>query len=247
MDDLPFRAAPRFFVSLPLSPGAEVELPPNVVRHVAARRLRAGDAVTLFNGEGGEFAAQISLAGREQLHARISAWRDIERESPLRIDLALGISGGERMDYALQKAAELGAWAIRPVATERSVVKLDSERADRRLAHWRGVVAAACEQCGRNRLPKVGPISSLDELLQEKNERSARIFLSPDASGGLRQLERAGSVLVLVGPEGGLSAEERRFAQRCGFIPVRFGPRILRTETAPLAAIAVLQAMWGDC
>lgn len=244
---LPFRAAPRFFVSLPLAPGAEVELPPHVVRHVAARRLRAGDAITLFNGEGGEFAAQISRAGREQLHARISGWRNVERESPFRIELVLGISGGERMDYALQKATELGAWSIRPVATERSMVKLHDERADRRLAHWRGVVAAACEQCGRNRIPHVSPITGLDELLLEKNDGGTRIFLSPDASGGLRQLERAGSVLVLVGPEGGLSPEEKRHAERCGFVPVRFGPRILRAETAPLAAIAALQSMWGDC
>ena len=247
MVELPLRASPRFFVPLQLSPGAEVDLPPHVVRHVAARRLRAGDAITLFNGEGGEFAAQISRAGGDQLHARISGWREIERESPLRIDLALGISSGERMDYALQKATELGAWAIRPVATERSVVKLHDERADRRLAHWRGVVAAACEQCGRNRVPKVSPITGLDELLLEKSEGGVRIFLSPDASGGLRQLERTSAVLVLAGPEGGLSPDEQGLARRCGFVPVRFGPRILRTETAPLAAIAALQATWGDC
>lgn len=247
MDQPPARTAPRFYVARPLSSGAEIELPPHVVRHVSALRLREGDAITLFNGSGGEFGARLGRLGRDQALARIAAWRDLERESPLRITLALGISSGERMDFALQKATELGVAAIRPVVAERSVVRLSSERADRRLAHWRGVVAAACEQCGRNRVPEVSPIAALDDLIYESAEAGPRLFLSPDAAQELRQLERAQALLLLIGPEGGLSPAEQHRAQSRGFVALRFGPRILRTETAPLAAIAALQAMWGDC
>jgi len=241
------RAAPRFFVPLNLAPGAELELPERAAHHVAVLRLRDGDALTLFNGEGGEFAAQLTRVSRDTAHARIVSASAIERESPLAVRLALCVSGGERMDVALQKATELGVTSIAPVASERSVVRLSAERAERRLAHWRNVVIAACEQCGRNRVPEVAAIAELEAFLAGAADDGLHLLLAPDAATDLKTLGPARAVTLLIGPEGGLSPEERRRAESRGFAPVRFGPRVLRTETAPLAAIAAMQALWGDC
>ena len=151
------------------------------------------------------------------------------------------------MDATLQKSTELGVSRIVPITSERSVVRLSSDRADRRVAHWRNVVIAACEQCGRNRVPEVAAIIDFDGFLGQAAADGLRLLLAPDADRDLKRLEPPGKVTLLVGPEGGLAPEERQRAERRGFVPVRFGPRVLRTETAPLAAIAAMQALWGDC
>ena len=151
------------------------------------------------------------------------------------------------MDATLQKSTELGVSRIVPIASERSIVKLSSDRADRRVTHWRNVVIAACEQCGRNHVPEVAAIIDLDAFLDQADGDGLRLLLTPDADRSLKQLEPPSKVTLLVGPEGGLAPEERQRAEKRGFFPVRFGPRVLRTETAPLATIAAMQALWGGC
>ena len=248
MLEFPSSAAPRFFTDLPLASGAEVELPDRVVRHLAVLRLRIGDLLTLFNGSGGEYECTLSRTTKNSVRARVLTWHDLERESGIEITLAQGLSGSDRMDYAMQKATELGVRAIRVLTTERSVVRLSDERADRRLAHWRHVVTAACEQCGRNRLPEVHPVATLGAFLSgtDTDVGAQRLLLAPSGTVRLRELAPADRVIVLIGPEGGLSEDEQRRVLGAGFTAVRIGPRVLRTETAPLAAIAALQAMWGD-
>lgn len=242
------RSAPRFFVPTSLSAGAELELPERASRHCAVLRLRRGDSITLFNGEGGEYAAELTRISRDAAHTRVISGRSIERESPLVITLAQCVSSGDRMDVALQKSTELGVARIVPIASARSVVRLSSERADRRVAHWRNIIVAACEQCGRNRIPDVAGIVELETFLSSTaGGDGLRLLLAPDASRSLKQMERATAVTLLIGPEGGLAPEEQLRAERSGFVPINFGRRVLRTETAPLAAIAAMQAMWGDC
>ncbi|MEW6131539.1 MAG: 16S rRNA (uracil(1498)-N(3))-methyltransferase [Pseudomonadota bacterium] len=238
---------PRFFVDLPLGPGAKIELPP-VPAHHAARVLRLvkGSEVVLFNGHGGEYPAVLEWVDRDGVTALCREWRDVERESPLDIRLAQGISSGERMDYTLQKAVELGVTAIQPLAMRRSVVKLGSERARRRVEHWRGIVMAACEQSGRNRLPPVAMPLDVPQWLAT-SPAGLKLFLSPVAQATLKDLPApAGPVWLVAGPEGGFEPEEAALITDFGFTPVRLGPRILRTETAALAAVAAMQALWGD-
>ncbi|OGA46549.1 MAG: 16S rRNA (uracil(1498)-N(3))-methyltransferase [Betaproteobacteria bacterium RIFCSPLOWO2_12_FULL_63_13] len=246
MQESSFSAAPRFYVHGPLAPGAEIELPERIVRHIAVLRLSAGDALTLFNGFGGEYAASLSRSTRSAARARVLAWRDVERESGIRITLAQGLCGGDRMDYAIQKATELGVQTIQPLATERSVIRLSDDRAERRMTHWRNVAVAACEQCGRNRPPEVRVVATLDALFSAAEDGAQKLMLAPSGTIRLRELPRADSVTVLIGPEGGLSENEEGRALGAGFTAVWMGPRVLRTETAPLAAIAALQSMWGD-
>jgi 16S rRNA (uracil1498-N3)-methyltransferase len=241
------RAVPRFFIRAPLSLDIEIELPERVARHCSVLRLRSGDAVTLFNGEGGEFSAELTRASRGNAHARVISKQTPERESSLAIELAQCVSSGDRMDITLQKSTELGVFRIVPIASERAVVKLSRDRADRRLAHWRNVVIAACEQCGRNRVPEVTAITDLATYLREAAGDGLRLLLAPDADRDLKHHGSPHKVTLLVGPEGGLAPDERQRAEKSGFVPVRFGPRVLRTETAPLAAIAAMQALWGDC
>jgi 16S rRNA (uracil1498-N3)-methyltransferase len=240
-------AAPRFYVSSGLAPGAEIELPERAARHVTVLRLARGDAITLFDGSGGQFAAELTRVARNSAHARIGRKDAAERESPLAVTLAQGVSSGDRMDLALQKATELGVARIVPLASERSIVRLSAERAERRVAHWRGIVTAACEQSGRNRVPQVDAITELDVFLAAPAAGELRLMPSPGAERDLKALARAQAVTLLVGPEGGLSPAERARAEAKGYVPVRFGPRVLRTETAPLALIAAMQVLWGDC
>src|SRR5712692_12024048 len=241
------RVVPRFFAPLQLSLGTEIELPERVARHCAVLRLRRGDAVVLFNGEGGEFSAELTRVSRGDARAYVISRQTPERESPLAIALAQCVSSGDRMDATLQKSTELGVSRIVPIASERSIVRLSSDRADRRVAHWRNVVIAACEQCGRNHVPEVAAIIDFDAFLGRAASDELRLLLVLDADRDLKQFEPPAKVTLLVGPEGGLAPEERQRAERRGFVPVRFGPRVLRTETAPLATIAAMQALWGDC
>lgn len=238
----------RLHVPQPLHSGELVELPTEVVRHVRqVLRLRDGAEVVLFDGRGGEFAAQLQAAGRAGMLARIGEHRAIERESPLGITLLQGIARGERMDFVVQKATELGVRRIVPVMTARCVVQLGAERADRRREHWLAVAASACEQCGRNRLPLIGEPLTLAAALNASTD-ALRWLLEPDAGATLREVLVEGSrdITLLIGPEGGLEPQEQQLALQAGFRALRFGPRILRTETAALATIAALQCLAGD-
>lgn len=238
---------PRFHCDQPLAVGRLIELPDATARHaLGALRLRGGDPVTLFNGDGGEYAGSLELLGKHAA-VRLSERADPQRESNLRITLAQGISSGERMDLTLQKSVELGVSAIQPLMMRRSVVRLSGEKTEKRLRHWRGVVIAACEQCGRNQLPAVAEIEDFLPWLRRPPAGVQRYLLDPTASLGLRDLPPpAGPIQLLAGPEGGFDPVERDAAIAAGCIGLRLGPRILRTETAALAALASMQALWGD-
>ena len=245
MKSVKSRAAPRLYIGTGLRPGAEIALSEAARAHAAALRLRAGDAVRLFDGSGGEYAAILTQAGRD-LHASVGDFVDSARESPLRVTLAQCLASGDRMDITLQKATELGVAAIQPLQSARSIVRLDEARMARRHTHWQNVVISACEQCGRNSVPAVAPILNLVDWLASSPAEGMRLMLLPEATAGLRDLQRAAPITLLIGPEGGLSPEEQHMARAAGFTGLRLGPRVLRTETAPLAALAALQAMWGD-
>ncbi len=239
--------APRFYCDAPLPPGATVALSERAVRHVAALRLREGDPVVLFNGDGHESAATLVGIDRRGAACLVQSRRAVDRESPLAVHLAQGVCAGDRMDLVLQKATELGVASLQPLVTARSIVRLSTERRGRRETHWQNVVIAACEQCGRNRLPAVEPTVAFAEFLARPAREGARVLLVPEGETTLRALAPRAPLTVLIGPEGGLAPEERALALAAGFSAVRFGPRILRTETAPLAALAALQALHGDC
>ncbi len=242
------RVTPRFFCPPPLAAGAEVTLPPDAAHHVLrVLRLREGAAVTLFDGTGGEYGGEVARAGPRAVAVRVLEHRAIERESPLAVTLVQGLAAADRMDYAVQKAAELGVAAIVPVVATRSVVRLDGARASRRAARWRQIVVAACEQSGRNRLPEVHVPCALGAWLRTRSAAQLRVLLAPDATERLGDLTRpVGTVELLVGPEGGLTVEESAAARAAGFRPVRLGPRILRTESAGPAMLAAMNALWGD-
>lgn len=244
------KAQTRMYFPGELSPGRVCVLPPAQAHHaLRVLRLKAGDAVTLFNGDGAEYGAVIASIAKNALSVKVGERRDAERESRLEIVLGQALSSGERMDYTVQKAIELGVGAIYPLAASRSVVQLDAERAGKRVAHWQSVVIAACEQCGRNRVPAVAPVTALEAWLAQRGVQAAalRVLLSPQAQTRLRDLPRPeGSVVLLAGPEGGFTREEETLALAGGFTPVRLGPRVLRTETAAIAALAAMQALWGD-
>jgi 16S rRNA (uracil1498-N3)-methyltransferase len=243
---------PRFHSPFPLAVGAHVALPEGAARHAArVLRLDVDAALTLFDGRGGEYACRVASRGRDTLVVEVLAWHEIERESPLGLTLAQGLQAGEKMDLTVQKAVELGVGRIAPVFTRRGVVRLEGERAKKRAAHWRAVAAAACEQCGRNRVPEVADPEDLPPWLDRPpvGAKPLRLMLDPGASFTLDALPRpeiAGAVELLVGAEGGLAAEETESAHRAGFVAVRLGPRVLRTETAGLAALAAIQCLWGD-
>ncbi|HQT29892.1 MAG TPA: 16S rRNA (uracil(1498)-N(3))-methyltransferase [Thiobacillus sp.] len=239
-------STPRFYLDQPLAPGARFSLPPGPARHAArALRLAVDDPIILFNGRGGEYSARIERIQKDDVAVSLTGFADTERESRLRVMLAQGISSGERMDYTLQKAVELGVTAIQPIAAKRSVVKLAGERADKRVAHWQGVVASACEQCGRNQVPAVSAPLTLASWLGQAGGRL--LFLSPLADARLADLPApTGTDCLVAGPEGGFEADEIAALQAAGAIPVRLGARVLRTETAALAALAAMQTLWGD-
>ena len=233
---------PRIHAAVPLAGGAVVALPPGAARHVQVLRLQPGDGVTLFNGEGGEYEATIERMGRSDVSVRVGAHHPIEREPARAVHLALGMPANERMDWLVEKAAELGAASIQPLLTERSVLRLSGERAAKKQQHWQAIAAAACEQCGRNRVPPVHAVVTLAEWLGALDGAASNLLLSPEQDAPALHAAGAagGAVRVLSGPEGGLSAAESALALQAGFAPVSLGPRILRAETAPLAALAVL-------
>ncbi len=239
----------RVYVDAPLASGMRVTLQGSAAGHLTrVLRLRVGEALTVFNGAGGEYAASIEHAHAGRVAVAIGELRAIERESPLTLTLAQGVSRGERMDLVVQKATELGVSGIVPLFTERSVVRLGAQQAERKLNHWRAITIAACEQSGRNRLPNVAPPLSLADWLRSGADRDGgRLLLSPAATSRIDALPRpATSVTVLIGPEGGLTNAEQEAAVAAGFLPVRLGPRVLRTETAAIAALALLQRAFGD-
>jgi 16S rRNA (uracil1498-N3)-methyltransferase len=222
---------------------------PDAVAHHALRvlRLAVGDRITLFTGAGGEFAATLTRADKREAAARIDAFDPVERESALAVTLVQGIAANDAMDHAVRRAVELGAAAIQPVLTTRSARIPDGERGAKRLAHWRQIVSAACEQCGRNRVPDVHGVATLGHWLAGRNPAAAGLVLSPAADAAISSTPRPLQALdLLVGPEGGFTAEEIALAQRSGMAAVRLGPRVLRAETAALASLATVNALWGD-
>lgn len=239
---------PRLYLPTPLAAGALVALDANAFNHaVRVLRLRVGDALTLFDGHGGEYAAELAAVERRAATARVLAAHAREAESPLRVVLAQGVSKGERMDYTLQKAVELGVAAVQPLLAERSVVQLDGERLARRVEHWQGVLVAACEQSGRNRVPPLAAPVRLGDWLAAGGGEGLRLLLDPQAGTGLRALPApGGAVTLLIGPEGGLGDGEIAAATAAGWRGVHLGPRVMRTETAGVAALAALQVLWGD-
>ena len=239
----------RCHVELPLHAGAELALPERAANHlVRVLRLREGDPCVLFNGDGHDYPARLATAGKREVRVEVLAREVVDNESPLRIVLLQGIARGEKMDLILQKATELGVAAILPVSGERTEVRLDAERAEKRLAHWRSVVESACEQSGRARVPALSSPEGLEEAARGLREDGPRLVLDPQGEHALAALpEPAGrTVSIAIGPEGGWSPRDRTILHAAGFSGLRLGPRVLRTETAGLAAIAALQARFGD-
>jgi 16S rRNA (uracil1498-N3)-methyltransferase len=268
---------PRFHIATPLrgvAPGATVDLPEDVVRHLHVLRLAPGDALTLFDGTGGEYAARLDTLAKRQAIAIVGEHDAREAETPYSVTLAQGIAGGDKMDWLIEKAVELGVQRVVPLATARSVVRLSGERAQRRAEHWRAITRAACEQCGRNRIPEIAEPTGFDAWMsiaaadapgaqgKSKSAEAAqfaghpassgieapiRLMLSPRAEGGLELLpEQAPTapVEILIGPEGGLSPEEETGALAAGYRPILLGSRILRTETAALAMLSAFATRW---
>ena len=240
---------PRIHCPTPLASGALVDLPAGAARHVQVLRLQPGNVITLFDGGGGEYAATITQMGRSDVRVEIGAHDPVERESPLDITLLQGVARGERMDLIVQKSTELGITRIVPVLAERSIVRVDAQQRERKREHWQAIASSACEQSGRNRVPAVSEPRSLGDAIAALPAESARFLLAADGEQPLTAfaLRTRGQPLVLfIGPEGGIADNEEKFARANGFVGCRIGPRILRTETAGLAALAALQAIAGD-
>ena len=248
---------PRFHCPLPLTEGAEIDLPEGCARHVQVLRLQPGADITLFDGggpllRGGEWTATVLHMGRTSVRVRVGAHQAIEREGARAVHLLAGTTAGERMDWLVEKATELGMASLTPLATERSMVRLQGERAAKKQAHWQAVAVAACEQCGRNRVPHIHPLASLAQALAPASAAAVATGVAPLrlvlslAPGSvplrsvLAQAAPEAALQFLSGPEGGLSAQEEQQALAQGFVPVSLGPRVLRAETAPLAALAAL-------
>jgi len=238
----------RVHVDASLAPGARVTLPGAATAHLRrVLRLEPGDAVTLFNGDGADYPSRIAAFGRGAAEAEVTGRVAAHAESPLAITLVQGIARTERMDLVVQKATELGVAAIVPVATTRGVVRLDAATRARKRAHWQGIAVAACEQCGRARVPVVAEPRSLEAFLGDPPPEGARLLLSPDAQVSLAAVAQgAAPIALLIGPEGGLEESERLAATAAGWRACRLGPRVLRSETAAIAALAVLQSVAGD-
>jgi 16S rRNA (uracil1498-N3)-methyltransferase len=237
---------PRFFCPAPLTPGATVDLPDAVAHHLHVVRQQPGDELVLFNGEGGQYRARLVEVGKKCASAELLAFEAVEVELPYAATLAQALPEGSKMDWIIEKAVELGVAAVQPLAARRSVVRLSGERAEKRQAHWEAVVVAASEQCGRNRLARVEPLAEFNRWVAQPSA-PARILLTPRATQSLAGWARATparDVTLLVGPEGGLTGQEEDAALAHGAVALAMGPRVLRTETAGLAALAILAAAW---
>jgi 16S rRNA (uracil1498-N3)-methyltransferase len=238
----------RIFQIAPLKTGAELELDTQATHHLArVLRAKVGDCITLFNGDGGEFSAAITHIDKKKVIVKIGAYHPHSVESSLDLCLAQGIARGEKMDYMIQKAVELGVKKIIPLLTERSTVKLTPERRAQRANHWQSIVNSACEQSGRNSLPTLLPPQTLSAWLATQPS-GHRFVLTPDGASRLKQLSLSAnaSVTLLIGPEGGLSSGEIQQAEAQGFTSLNLGPRILRTETATVAVLTTFQCLFGD-
>lgn len=238
---------PRVYTDQALSAKSLIILESGASHHLShVLRLKTGDSIKLFNGTGEEYSAKIAQLTKKNTSLEIETLLGTEPAGPLKISLTIGISRGERMDYALQKAVELGVTEFHPIFTKRSMVKLNGKRLEQRMQHWRGLLINACEQSGRCRLPNLKIPCSLAAALDNIPEGHAVLLhhLSEQTLSDLAKPQ--GAVTILVGPEGGLAEEERKLAVQRGFTPIRLGPRIMRTETAPVAAIAAIQTLWGD-
>lgn len=247
---------PRFYSesSLALPAGTVLDVSPDVARHIQVLRLQPGDPVTLFDGNGSETPARLLAIGKRSATVELGAAVQRDVESPYRITLAQGIAGGDKMDWLLEKAVELGITACQPLQTEKSLVRLQGERAERRVAHWQALARAACEQCGRNRVPEIAPILTWRDWLvgMSAQQHPPTVLLSPRADIRLvdwahaqRDCIQQTGLQLVIGPEGGLSPTEESQAIAAGCVPLQLGPRVLRTETASLAAIAALHAVLG--
>lgn len=235
---------PRLYCPTPLAPGRSLALPPTAARHVQVLRMQPGQELTLFNGEGGQWNAVVERIGRSDVDVRVTAFEDVEREAALAVHLAVGMPANERMDWLVEKASELGAASIQPLVTARAVVRLSGERAQRKREHWQAIAAAACEQCGRNRVPRVHEPLALEDWIVRTSITGAHkvvLSLAPQAQRLFegRPANRK-EWICLSGPEGGLERREEQMALDAGFAPVALGPRVLRAETAPIALLAAL-------
>ncbi|MCB6182830.1 16S rRNA (uracil(1498)-N(3))-methyltransferase [Leeia sp. TBRC 13508] len=239
---------PRFYCDLALQIDDEFKLPDAVHRHVQVLRLNAGDSITLFNGDGQEYQAEVISVGNKSSVVRINQQTLVSRESPIWLGLAQGISSGDRMDFTLQKAVELGVSEIQPLMTRRSIVKLPADRWAKKHEHWRQVVIAACEQCGRNTIPTVHDALSLTDWLAKvaMTENTPGFVLMPGGETRIQSYQKHAGAWLLAGPEGGLTDDEHQQALAKKWHSLTLGPRVLRTETAALAALATLQTLWGD-
>jgi 16S rRNA (uracil1498-N3)-methyltransferase len=239
-------SGPRFYLDKALAPDTLIGLPPGPARHAQVLRMQPGYALTLFNGQGGEWEAQVVHMGRSEVQVRVLKHDPVEREIATPVTWALGMPTNERMDNLVEKATELGVARLQPLVCERSVLRLQDERAQKKVAHWQAVVVAACEQCGRNRVPDVAPVMTLAAWLGTLGEFPAqagsRQLLSLRQSGRWRPPEPGTPMVFLSGPEGGLTVNEETWAQQQGFVPVSLGPRTLRADTAPLVVLSILSS-----
>ena len=238
---------PRFYVDFALIPDSVVELPDNVVRHLNVLRVKNTEEIVLFNGNGKAYPALPEVLEKRRASVRILREEATDNESPLNITLVQAVSAAERMDFTLQKSVELGVAEIRPVISERCVVRLSGERAEKRVARWQEIVVSACEQSGRNIVPKVLPLTTYAQVLQQLPQETTKLLMSLNRAQKLSDVQpQSGKVVFMVGPEGGWTEKEEQQAFDAGFQSVTLGKRVLRTETASLAAIAAMQTLWGD-
>jgi len=239
---------PRFFCPVPLALGQTCRLPDHVAHHVQVLRLQPGDLVTLFNGEGGEYTASLTLIEKKHVSVELKAFSPREAELPYAITLAQALPEGSKMDWIIEKSVELGAAAIQPLSAQRCVVRLSSERAEKKQAHWQGVIVAAAEQSGRNRLPLLAAPAALGDWLAQQDLHK-RVLLSPRGEQSLSDWARhqpPQALTLMIGPEGGFTEAEEALACAKGAMMLAIGPRVLRTETAGLAAVAALNGIWGE-
>lgn len=238
---------PRFYCPLPLAIGAQIDLPEAQAHHVFVLRLNPGDSIRLFNGEGGAYVASITLVTKKHVSAEVKVFLPEEVELPFSLTLAQALPEGSKMDWIIEKAIELGASTIQPLSAQRCVVKLTAERAEKKMGHWQGIIESATEQCGRNRVANLGNLIDVQKWLSQQDMHK-RILLSPRAEQSLADWSRhqaPQAVTLMIGPEGGFSEVEEQLAIRQGALSMSMGPRVLRTETAGLAAITILNAAWG--